>query len=65
MDIVLRFFCPSRWREQAFGCIVLDRRVAVLLSLSGDEAGLQEVPACPLTGGGPWCQFRPLISLLL
>ena len=65
MDIVPRFFRPPQWREQAFGCIVLDRRVAVLLSFSGDEAGLQEVPACPLTGGGPWCQFRLLISLLL
>ena len=65
MDVVPRFFRPLLWREQAFGCIVLGRRVAVLLSLSGDEAGLQEVPAGPLTRGGQWCQSRPLISLWL
>lgn len=64
MDVVPRFFRPLLWRE-ASGCIVLGRRVAVLLSFSGDEEGLQEVPASPLTGGGPWCQSSRLISLWL
>lgn len=65
MDTVPRYFRPLLWREQALGCMVLGRRVAVLLSSSGDEAGLQDVPASPLSGGGPWCQSRRLISLWL
>lgn len=42
---------PLLKKEHIFGCIVFGRRVALLLSLFGDEAWLKEMPASAMQPG--------------
>ena len=51
VNITQRLSHPLLEKEHAFGCIVLGRRVALLLSSFGDEAWLKEMPASAMRPG--------------